>query len=433
VDRVYKTFPVDDIISLKQQVLSWCNRFNICCFFDNHEYQSNLHSYECLAAAGATCIFEPGDDFFASLSAFDNSVNDWIFGHFNYDLKNLVDTQLTSSHRDEIRFPDCFLFIPQVVIRLSEQFLEIGAVDDNADLIYKQILDEQIVDEGIEPVELQPRITRSEYIATINKLLAHLKRGDCYEVNYCQEFFANAIIAPLAVYKRLNRISPNPFSAFYRVNNKYLLSASPERYIKKTGDTIISQPIKGTATRSLLNSEQDNYNKVALKNSPKERSENVMVVDIVRNDLSKICMEGTVKVDELFGVYSFPNVHQMISTVSGQLKNGLRVSDVLKATFPMGSMTGAPKKRVMELIEKYEVTKRGIYSGTVGYISPQKDFDFSVVIRSIMYNESLNYLSYQVGGGITYYSDPGKEYDECLLKAKAINAVFAGTKKDKEL
>jgi para-aminobenzoate synthetase component I len=433
VDRVYKTFPVDDIISLKQQVLSWCNRFNICCFFDNHEYQSNLHSYECLAAAGATCIFEPGDDFFASLSAFDNSVNDWIFGHFNYDLKNLVDTQLTSSHRDEIRFPDCFLFIPQVVIKLSEQFLEIGAVDDNADLIYKQILDEQIVDEGIEPVELQPRITRSEYIATINKLLAHLKRGDCYEVNYCQEFFANAIIAPLAVYKRLNRISPNPFSAFYRVNNKYLLSASPERYIKKTGDTIISQPIKGTATRSLLNSEQDNYNKVALKNSPKERSENVMVVDIVRNDLSKICMEGTVKVDELFGVYSFPNVHQMISTVSGQLKNGLRVSDVLKATFPMGSMTGAPKKRVMELIEKYEVTKRGIYSGTVGYISPQKDFDFSVVIRSIMYNESLNYLSYQVGGGITYYSDPGKEYDECLLKAKAINAVFAGTKKDKEL
>jgi para-aminobenzoate synthetase component I len=433
VDRVYKTFPVDDIISLKQQVLSWCNRFNICCFFDNHEYQSNLHSYECLAAAGATCIFEPGDDFFASLSAFDNSVNDWIFGHFNYDLKNLVDTQLTSSHRDEIRFPDCFLFIPQVVIKLSEQFLEIGAVDDNADLIYKQILDEQIVDKGIEPVELQPRITRSEYIATINKLLAHLKRGDCYEVNYCQEFFANAIIAPLAVYKRLNRISPNPFSAFYRVNNKYLLSASPERYIKKTGDTIISQPIKGTATRSLLNSEQDNYNKVALKNSPKERSENVMVVDIVRNDLSKICMEGTVKVDELFGVYSFPNVHQMISTVSGQLKNGLRVSDVLKATFPMGSMTGAPKKRVMELIEKYEVTKRGIYSGTVGYISPQKDFDFSVVIRSIMYNESLNYLSYQVGGGITYYSDPGKEYDECLLKAKAINAVFAGTKKDKEL
>jgi para-aminobenzoate synthetase component I len=433
VARVYKTFPVNDIILLKQQVLSWCSRFNICCFFDNHEYQSNLHSYECLAAAGAVNIFEPSDDFFASLSAFDSSVDDWIFGHFNYDVKNLIDSKLTSLHPDALQFPDCLLFIPQVVIKLSEQFLEIGGVDDNTDLVYKEILDEKIVDEVIQPVELQPRVTQAEYIAIINKLLAHLKRGDCYEINYCQEFFANAIIAPLAVYKRLNIISPNPFSAFYRVNDKYLLSASPERYIKKTGNSIISQPIKGTAPRSLANSKQDNYNKEALQNSAKERSENVMVVDLVRNDLSKICVEGTVKVDELFGIYSFPNVHQMISTITGELKSGVEFSDVLKATFPMGSMTGAPKKRVMELIEKYEVIKRGIYSGALGYISPQRDFDFSVVIRSIMYNEAINYLSYQVGGGITYYSQPEKEYDECLLKAKAINAVFAETKKDKEI
>jgi para-aminobenzoate synthetase component I len=433
VDRVYKTFPVNDIISLKQQVLSWCSRYNICCFFDNHEYQSNLHSYECLAAAGAINVFEPNADFFASLSAFDSSVNDWIFGHFNYDVKNLIDSQLTSSHPDGIQFPDCFLFIPEVVIKLSEHSLEIGVVDNNVDTIYQGILDEKIADEVIQPVELQPRITRGEYIATINKLLAHLKRGDCYEINYCQEFFANARIAPLAVYKKLNNISPNPFSAFYRVNDKYLLSASPERYIKKTGNIVISQPIKGTATRNVQDVEQDNYNKEELQSSAKERSENVMVVDLVRNDLSKICVEGSVKVDELFGVYSFPNVHQMISTVSGELESGVEFSDMIKATFPMGSMTGAPKKRVMELIEKYEVTKRGIYSGAVGYISPQKDFDFSVVIRSVMYNESLNYLSYQVGGGITYYSDPEKEYDECLLKAKAINSVFSESKKDKEL
>jgi para-aminobenzoate synthetase component I len=432
VDRVYKTFPVDDIISLKQQVLRWCSRFNICCFFDNHQYQSNLNSYECLAAAGAVNIFEPGHDFFASLSAFDSSVNDWIFGHFNYDIKNLIDTQLTSLHPDGVQFPDCFLFVPEVVIKLSEESVEIAAADD-VDTIYQEILDEKIVDDVIEPVELQPRITQTEYIATIKKLLAHLKRGDCYEVNYCQEFFANSRIAPLAVYKKLNSISPNPFSAFYRVNDKYLLSASPERYIKKTGDTIISQPIKGTATRNAHNLEQDNYNKEELQNSTKERSENVMVVDLVRNDLSKICVEGTVKVDELFGIYSFPTVHQMISTVSGELKDGVTFPDVLKATFPMGSMTGAPKKRVMELIEKYEVTKRGIYSGAVGYISPHKDFDFSVIIRSIMYNDSLNYLSYQVGGGITYYSVPEKEYDECLLKGKAINAVFAESKTDKDL
>ena len=160
--------------------------------------------------------------------------------------------------------------------------------------------------------------------------------------------------------------------------------------------------------------------KEELFHSDKDRSENVMVVDLVRNDLSKVCEEGTVKVDELYGIYSFPQVHQMISTVSGELKKNISFTEIIKATFPMGSMTGAPKKRVMELIEQYEKTKRGIFSGCLGYISPNGDFDFNVVIRSIMYNASSNYLSFQAGSAITFYSDPEKEWEECLLKAEAI-------------
>jgi len=150
-----------------------------------------------------------------------------------------------------------------------------------------------------------------------------------------------------------------------------------------------------------------------------------MVVDLVRNDLARICEEGTVNVDELFGVYSFPQVHQMISTVSGELQEGMQFTDMIRACFPMGSMTGAPKKRVMELIEKYERNKRGIFSGAVGYISPEGDFDFNVVIRSILYNASTKYLSWQVGSGITFYSDPEKEWEECLLKASAIESVLS--------
>jgi para-aminobenzoate synthetase component 1 len=149
-----------------------------------------------------------------------------------------------------------------------------------------------------------------------------------------------------------------------------------------------------------------------------------MVVDLVRNDLSKVCEEGTVQVDELFGIYSFPQVHQMISTISGKLKNNISFSEIIRATFPMGSMTGAPKRRVMQLIEQYETTKRGIFSGAVGYISPDGDFDFNVVIRSIMYNKSSGYLSFQTGSAITFYSDPQAEWEECLLKAEAMKKVF---------
>ena len=198
----------------------------------------------------------------------------------------------------------------------------------------------------------------------------------------------------------------------------------PGTVFKKGGSKNISQPIKGTSKRMQENAVSDEKNKMDLYHSNKDRSENVMIVDLVRNDLSKVCKEGTVKVDELFGIYSFPQVHQMISTVSGELKDNISFQEIIRATFPMGSMTGAPKKRVMELIEQYERTKRGIFSGAVGYISPNGDFDFNVVIRSIMYNSQSGYLSFLTGSGITFYSDPEKEWEECLLKAEAMKNVF---------
>jgi para-aminobenzoate synthetase component 1 len=272
-----------------------------------------------------------------------------------------------------------------------------------------------------QPVTINARLSRDEYIDIIKKLKAHIQRGDCYELNFCQEFYAcPATINPLTVYNRLAAVSPAPFACFYRLYDKYLLCASPERYIKKTGSSIISQPMKGTAKRDPEDTDADEALKVALACSSKDQAENVMVVDLVRNDLAKICAEGSVYASRLFEIQTFPQVHQMVSTVSGTLLPAVDLSDVLQATFPMGSMTGAPKKRVLELVEQYENLNRGIFSGAVGYISPGNDFDFNVVIRSIMYNAATQYVSYIVGSGITFYSNEEKEYEECLLKALAM-------------
>ncbi|HVZ24870.1 MAG TPA: anthranilate synthase component I family protein, partial [Sediminibacterium sp.] len=239
-------------------------------------------------------------------------------------------------------------------------------------------------------------------------------------------FAAGVALAPFSTFERLNEISPNPFSCFYRLQDQYLLCASPERFIRKQGDRLLSQPIKGTAARFPEDPEKDAQAKQCLYQDPKERTENVMIVDLVRNDLSQVCQEGSVQVDELFGVYAFPQVYQLISTISGRLKPGAGLPEILQALFPMGSMTGAPKQRVMQLIEQYEHTRRGLFSGAVGYLQPDGNMDFNVVIRSLQYNAATQYLNYLVGSGITFYSDPEKEYAECLLKAAAMRRVLEG-------
>jgi len=428
LDNNFISFPITDFKRTKQQVLSWANQFSTCCFLDNHQYQFNHHSYECIAGVGAADYIElKAGNALNQLQQFQQKHSGWLFGHLGYDLKNEVE-ELVSAHPDHINFPDLYFFSPQTVLLFNQDELFIAAENaERANQVFAEItaMDTRKEITQKNQILFQQRFSEQAYIDTVEKLRGHILRGDCYEINFCQEFFANhAEIDPVHVYQLLSRISPTPFAAFYKVNDNYLLCASPERYLKKEGNTIISQPIKGTSSRNAANADADEINKELLYRSSKDRAENVMVVDLVRNDLSRLCIEGSVQVDELFGIYSFPQVHQMISTVSGTLQPNLLFTDIIKKTFPMGSMTGAPKKKVMELIEKYENVKRGIFSGAVGYIKPGGDFDFNVVIRSIMYNQYNQYLSYLVGSGITFYSKADEEYEECLLKAAAIKAVF---------
>jgi para-aminobenzoate synthetase component 1 len=421
------SFPVDDFNIFKIQMLNWVNRFNIFCLLDNQHYDFNKPAFECLLAAGVKANIEAkaGKAFDALRSFYAANKNEWLFGHFGYDLKNETE-KLSSRNEDGIGFSDMHFFVPEMVLELNEKEVAIHC-DGDAKLIFDAILNCQaVINESVKSkVIIQHKIERENYIDTIEKLRQHILRGDCYELNFCQEFFAaDAVIDPLYIYNRLTELSPNPFSALYKLNSRWCLSASPERYLKKEGNKIISQPIKGTSKRDMENVAEDGKAKDYLIESAKEKSENVMVVDLVRNDLSRICKPGSVQVDELFAVYSFPQVHQMISTVSGELEDGKDWIDCVQATFPMGSMTGAPKKKVMELIEQYEQTKRGLFSGTIGYVKPNGDFDFNVVIRSILYNADDKYLSFQTGGGITYNSNPVLEYEESLLKASAMMKVL---------
>ncbi|MEO6253518.1 MAG: anthranilate synthase component I family protein [Ferruginibacter sp.] len=421
------SFPVDDFNIFRIQMLNWVNRFNIFCLLDNLHYDFSEPAFECLLAAGSktTIQMQSGNAFDRLQSFYSNNREAWIFGHFGYDLKNETE-KLHSDHADGIGFDDMHFFVPEIVLQLDQSAVKIFC-DVDAENIYSDILSSSpVITESLRPwAVIQNKISRDKYHGIIEKLRQHILRGDCYEINFCQEFFAEHIdIDPLQIYNRLTTLSPNPFSVFYKLNARYCLCASPERYLKKTGNQVFSQPIKGTTKRNFQNEAADEISKNYLLENSKERSENVMVVDLVRNDLSRICKAGSVKVDELFGIYSFPQVHQMISTVSGELEGDINWIDCVKATFPMGSMTGAPKKKVMELIEQYEQTRRGLFSGAIGYIKPGGDFDFNVVIRSILYNQTAKYLSFQTGGAITYNSDAAMEYEECMLKADAMMKVL---------
>lgn len=405
-------------------MLNWAKQFNIFCFLDNHQYDFQPQRYECVLAAGIKQSIRSGD---VDLNELDRLIEkkEWIFGHINYEA-GYPFYCLQTDLQDQTGFPLFSFFIPQFVIYITGNRLHIEA--DNPGSLYNAIINQKDIVESQTPViSLKQSYAKQTYIDIIEKLRDHIHRGDCYEINFCQDFYAEDVsIDPLVVYRNLSHLSPNPFSAFYRLEDSYLMCASPERFLFKEDDTIISQPMKGTAKRESQNAALDKANLEALKNSAKEQAENVMVVDLVRNDLSRVCKEGTVKVDELFGVYSFPQVHQMVSAISGKLETG-KVVEIMKACFPMGSMTGAPKKRVMELISQYELNARGIFSGSVGYITPAGDFDFNVVIRSIMYNKASKYICYKTGSGITFYSDAEKEWEECLLKGEAIKKVLTGS------
>ncbi len=352
----------------------------------------------------------------------------WLFGHVGYYFGDEV---ATVRKPDPTGFPDLFFFQPEIVIRLSSEGLSITGVDP--ELIFSEITRpenvEDLTTKGRSPIHIRSRLDRQQYIDVIEKLRSHILRGDCYEINYCMEFFADDVdIDPLEVYNRLGGLSPNPFSSMYRIKDRWLLCASPERYLKRAGDVVISQPIKGTSRRKVQDGEvlqpSDAQDRDKLYHSAKDRSENVMVVDLVRNDLSRFCIEGSVEMEELYGIYTFPQVHQMISTIRGRVVPGTNFADMLRHSFPMGSMTGAPKRRVMELIGQYEDSARGLFSGSLGYIAPSGDLDFNVVIRSILYNQSSGHLSMPAGSGITFYSNAADEWEECQLKAEAMQKAI---------
>jgi para-aminobenzoate synthetase component I len=381
--------------------------------------------YQLLAGVGAVEVVR---DDYSLLCAKSRAKKDWWFGAFAYDLKNRFDN-LASHHFDFIAAPELCFFRPRYVVLNEGSGMQIGylAELDTPTSVFEWV--EKVSRLDLPPINLfniscRPQIEFDGYRQAVHDIKRHIAHGDIYEMNYCMAFHGHQLdLDTVGLYSQLLDASPVPYAAFAKFNDVHLLSASPERYVCKRGGRVYSQPIKGTSPRS-NDPIVDEQSRIGLYKSEKERAENIMIVDLVRNDLAKVAKQGSVLVDELCGVYGYRQVYQMISTISCELAEGLDWLDVIQATFPMGSMTGAPKLRAMELIEQFENTKRGLYSGAVGYVSPDGDFDFNVVIRSILYNSSTGNLSFSVGSAITHLSDAEAEYNECLLKAKAMMQVL---------
>lgn len=419
---------ISNPFDFKQQLLNWSQQFREVVFLEGNGYPEQYSSFDCILAVDAfTSIKTDFHNAFEDLKQYQQTTKDWLFGYLSYDLKNDIE-DLKSNNFDGLEFPDLFFFQPKKVFLLKGNELEIQYLlfcDDEFEDDFNEIVENQKSKaESSASLKIQQRISKDLYVEKVNQMLHHIHIGDMYEANFCMEFYAeNAVIDPQEKFRKLNEISQAPFSVFFKNNKHFLLSASPERYLKKVGETIISQPIKGTSKRA-ADPVEDEKSKAKLASDEKERAENIMITDLVRNDLSHTAQKGSVEVKELCGIYSFLQVHQMISTVVSKLDKQYSAVDVLKSTFPMGSMTGAPKISVMKIIENLEETKRGLYSGAVGYFTPEGDFDFNVVIRSILYNQEKQYVSFSVGSAITSKSIPEKEYEECLLKARAMHEVL---------
>lgn len=408
----------------KELILSCASSFNHLTVLDSCGYQNDRYSrYDWLVAGNA--MREGSGSAFSSLQDLQQRFPGWWMFRLNYELKDQFEL-LHSKNPSKLEWPDARLFLAEWVVTSSANSITLHLHPDS-DLdrdTWEELFKDPAKPFDHPPIELNARLSREGYIERAEKLMSHIQRGDIYEVNFCQEFYAEDIdMHPVQVYQKLLKRASPPMSALWRAGHEWVLSMSPERFIQKKGDQIISQPIKGTAKRS-TDPEEDKDIARALRNNIKEQAENVMIVDLVRNDLSRIAKRSSVHVPELFKVYPFPTVHQMISTVQAVVRDDLDLWDILKATFPMGSMTGAPKVRAMQLIEENEVSKRGIYSGALGYLDPNGDFDFNVVIRTVVFDAGENYLSVSVGSALTAAAHPEMEWLECDLKLAAIREVL---------
>jgi para-aminobenzoate synthetase component 1 len=371
---------------------------------------------ELIISVGETNVLE-------KIDAFVEGSPDWIFGYFSYDLKNVLEN-LSHQSPEIMSTPLVHLIKVKSVMRWNEKTSSYFGENTSEfwSHFFRETSDKKSTSSSI---KLNPRIDKERYLKSIVSLQDHIRYGNIYEVNYCQEFGVSCHLNDsYQRYLNLNGYTEAPFSAYLRLGDIDVMCASPERFLSRSGDKLISQPIKGTIKRS-ADPKTDEALRIALQRSEKDRSENVMIVDLVRNDLSRLATRGSVQVEELFGVHTFKTVHHLISTVSARIPHTSKFSDILKATFPMGSMTGAPKISAMNLIDSHEASARGLYSGSIGYIAPNGDFDFNVVIRSLIYQRKQKYLSCSAGGAITALSEPEQEYEESLLKAEAIQLSLA--------
>lgn len=343
------------------------------------------------------------------LDQLQNESDDWLFGYLGYDLKNHLEA-LGSENKDLTGSPDLYMMIPGLVIEWS--------------LDKMMVLKGNLPSVDVDTLQSNPSVLRNlkplnncdEYIKTIEKAQDLITEGEFYEINLTHPMQAGFDGDPYQLYRAMREKGPVPFGAYIQCEDITICSASPERFIKKSGSRVFSQPIKGTSPRS-NDPAQDMKHKEELY-SEKNRAENLMIVDLVRHDLSAIALPGTVKVPELYEIHSFDTVHQLISTIEAEADARYRSVEIIKACFPPGSMTGAPKIRVMKAIDELETYKRGVYSGAIGYIRPDGDFDFNVVIRSAIIRD--NNLIYPVGGAITGDSDPAAEWEETMVKTRAL-------------
>lgn len=371
-------------------------------------------------ALGAEEKVVVNDDALSKLEVALQSNTEWWFGTISYELKSETE-KVAGVHKPFVAWPQVAFVKPRVVLEYTGGSWVFLKGKEYESLLHAA---ESAPVEKQEPIVLAPLLSEAQYMEQLHHVREYLNRGDIYEVNYCQEFRGSGKLqSPWQTFLKLDEKTEAPHAAYVKLNELHLLCASPERYMKREGNKLISQPIKGTIKRGKSEAE-DVALKHLLRESEKEQAENVMIVDLVRNDLSRLAKRGSVQVEELFGVHTFKTVHHLISTVVAEVNENTSLADVLRASFPMGSMTGAPKVRAMQIADETEASARGIYSGAVGYIAPGGDFDFNVVIRSVVYNDAEQKLSLHVGGAITIQSSFESEYQECLLKAEAARSVL---------
>ncbi len=420
MNRKEKVFKVENINDFKDKLLFFSKSKENVILLDSN---SKKNDYEFIFSYGKISELKSFDNSLDKLDNYIKRVDDWIFGFISYDLKEEIEG-FNSNNLKYFDVPNLSFFQPSI-IWVFDGFELKALYFDEKELfdVWNEINKIHISCDSIESnpnVELKGRLSKEEYIKKIKNIKKRIKMGDTYELNFCFDFFNdNTKINPENTFKKLNKLTESPMSVYYKDHHLHVLSSSPERFIKRNKKTIISQPIKGTKKRG-KNIDEDVFLINSLKNSIKEKSENHMIVDLVRNDFSRIAKKGSVKVTELSKINTYKNIHQMVSTIEAQIENDMFFSTILKSTFPMGSMTGAPKIKTMKIIDELEETSRGIYSGAIGYIDPNKNFDFNVVIRTIIYDDKLSKISVNVGSGITFKSDPKDEYEECLTKIDAL-------------